>query len=702
MAPPYQDFPPDARRLTPRTTATAAPVSSSVVGINTTNLPDGAFCFAQDVGQDYVLRKEATDPPSGTDVLQPLAGPGRWFRVDAVGPQGAQGSQGATGAQGVTGAQGSQGAAGAQGSQGDAGTPIGDAGVELRDTINNGGTELKAIDTTSAVNWPDGITAYVLSVRDYFVLDRSSAATADDITVVAPTTGPGRWIRKNVGDKQWRQQATWFINNATGNDEATGVASVSAIKTHRELERRLGPRALIEQDTVVTIETDLDATVDASPSVDLILGAAVLFRYVGSASSALSGTLTSQTATSRATNTQQTVTDTGQSFAGQLGRRIRFGASGPYAWIAAIAGDVLTVSQPDQFASAAPQNPGTGSALAGNEAYNIETLPNFRAPHIRATRGVGDQSTGNVVGLTFESLLFNHEPAGSTDGRFQVDGETAIAVGIFGCEIVSSEVVASPRVIYAATKFRAAATRVEFFGTHALRDCFVDSRLAVSRDAGRVLLDGSGSLPATLVQDNEVLVDEDATLIAVGGSLGVFNFGVGGAMQLAPGARCDMGSQDFYGTSAVATTIALALLRGAVFRYDAAANKPTATGAASEDIQIGTVGTITARWADVPIVFAWGGVYAADDGRQPGESAQRGSGTLASGTVTVSGVYMSATSRVIVTRTGQSGVAGPILQAESKVVGTPASGGAFTVNAKDTSNAVVATDNGTFDWVIED
>jgi hypothetical protein len=86
MTVPYQEFPPDLRRLTPRTTALSGDPGSSIEGINTFDLPDGAVCFAQDVGFDYRFRSESAAAPAGDDVLAPSAGPGRWLKIEGSAP----------------------------------------------------------------------------------------------------------------------------------------------------------------------------------------------------------------------------------------------------------------------------------------------------------------------------------------------------------------------------------------------------------------------------------------------------------------------------------------------------------------------------------------------------------------------------------------------------------------------------------------
>ncbi len=56
---------------------------------------------------------------------------------------------------------------------------------------------LKALNTSSATNFPDLIWAYVDTEGEYY-LDRGSSATEALPNTVAPTTGTGRWIKKST------------------------------------------------------------------------------------------------------------------------------------------------------------------------------------------------------------------------------------------------------------------------------------------------------------------------------------------------------------------------------------------------------------------------------------------------------------------------------------------------------------------------
>jgi hypothetical protein len=80
MTAPYQDFPPALLTLSPRLTLAGDP-GSSLVGINTTPIADGAWCYCVANKSEYQLDKaDSTTAADGSTVLAPLAGPGRWFK----------------------------------------------------------------------------------------------------------------------------------------------------------------------------------------------------------------------------------------------------------------------------------------------------------------------------------------------------------------------------------------------------------------------------------------------------------------------------------------------------------------------------------------------------------------------------------------------------------------------------------------------
>ena len=67
---------------------------------------------------------------------------------------------------------------------------------------------LKAIDTTIVV---DAVTASVSSLGLWKFV-RASSATADDVNIVAPTTGPGRWFRQTM--QEFKVDGAGYIDNS--------------------------------------------------------------------------------------------------------------------------------------------------------------------------------------------------------------------------------------------------------------------------------------------------------------------------------------------------------------------------------------------------------------------------------------------------------------------------------------------------------
>lgn len=72
-----QSFPADLRIL--QSIATVFGAQDSLQSINTTKVSDRALVLCAENNSIYILRKDSTTAPSGNDIVQPAAGPGRWF-----------------------------------------------------------------------------------------------------------------------------------------------------------------------------------------------------------------------------------------------------------------------------------------------------------------------------------------------------------------------------------------------------------------------------------------------------------------------------------------------------------------------------------------------------------------------------------------------------------------------------------------------
>lgn len=137
---------------------------------------------------------------------------------------------------------------------------------------------LSALGAQSTTDLVDGEFAYVGTVRDFFMLQKTitsgSASTAERVV----GTGGGMWHRLSLTEPYWRNQTTWFINADVGSDENLGAVD-SPIKTHDELVRRIFGTGKIRSDYTVNL-TSLTASVAANYAIDLELeGGSV--TYVG-------------------------------------------------------------------------------------------------------------------------------------------------------------------------------------------------------------------------------------------------------------------------------------------------------------------------------------------------------------------------------------------------------------------------------------
>ncbi len=97
-----------------------------------------------------------------------------------------------------------------------------------------------ALTSIITSNEVDGAEREVSTLLQLFKLDKSSAATVDNITVAATDSGVGRWLRIQSSVPKWTNQQTWGVDTGVGNDENSGADSVgNRLKTVSEIARRL-------------------------------------------------------------------------------------------------------------------------------------------------------------------------------------------------------------------------------------------------------------------------------------------------------------------------------------------------------------------------------------------------------------------------------------------------------------------------------
>lgn len=286
-------------------------------------------------------------------------------------------------------------------------------------------SRLVDIDTTSTTDFPDGIAVWVRSVEDYFILNRTTALTADGITVADPLVGGGQWLRRNVPSQRWLRQATWFIDSVSGDDENVGDVIGSPLRTHAELERRaFGHGVELRQDTTVEIAfPGLPSTDRIRIDVKMPLGFSLVYNGVPDPVPVRSGTLSGATATDPSTQTQQIIEDAvGGGWAAEVGFRVRI-TSGPRTGALAWIGANLDPGVPDS----ARTSPFATFTLGGfplivrpaaGDDYVVENLPTvfFESVHMAPGDTLAAPGFGvvfnNLVCSTSESLSFLPLPAG--------------------------------------------------------------------------------------------------------------------------------------------------------------------------------------------------------------------------------------------------------------------------------------------------
>lgn len=265
-------------------------------------------------------------------------------------------------------------------------------------------TELAAVPVAAVAA---GTLSYVLTLKDFFVWDPDSTATADGINIINPTghVGNGRWTRKYTEDRAWVLQTVWYIDPAGGDDGNDGLTALTALKTHVEYENRTGCHA--PSGTVDTI-VNLVGPFPFDPLIKFQRRVATgliptKIVYQGSQTVAHSGTISAVTARSISGNTFYTVKDGTMSWAPYVEKMIRVSSRNAYAFVKAdLGGGVALVST---------WNDGNMFSLTeittvqAGDTYEVVNLLNFGGLFI-----AGPET--NVAGLMFKDIRFGEYQLG--------------------------------------------------------------------------------------------------------------------------------------------------------------------------------------------------------------------------------------------------------------------------------------------------
>jgi hypothetical protein len=183
----------------------------------------------------------------------------------------------------------------------------------------------------------EGSTRFVLSFRDYFVAsNRASPPAVAAGTVVAHASGGNwRWERLGIPHPSFAAQTTWEINTVTGDDEADGLTTGTALATWAELDRRLGlGRGFIARAAIAV--NVAGALGDSDPMVGDVTvvpggGFVVSGRF---AAPATTTTVTAKTDLSTASSGTSAKVTAAWTVASESNRLIHDATNSRYTWIA--------------------------------------------------------------------------------------------------------------------------------------------------------------------------------------------------------------------------------------------------------------------------------------------------------------------------------------------------------------------------------
>ncbi|KKN37357.1 hypothetical protein LCGC14_0764180 [marine sediment metagenome] len=199
----------------------------------------------------------------------------------------------------------------------------------INETCVNNLTELSQVND---VVLPTGAALSIASLLNIFILDKTSTDTTDGITIVATSSGTGRWLRNQGGNIRWAKQLTWYVDADDGNDENDGNTDTTALATLSEYFRRVSGITIKGAVTIQMLTDSSDAYVlvnSETPEGITIQGIRTVVA---------TGTLTNVQAYNYVPGAAQRgeITDTSMDFSTHVLRRIILtsGASvGAYAWI---------------------------------------------------------------------------------------------------------------------------------------------------------------------------------------------------------------------------------------------------------------------------------------------------------------------------------------------------------------------------------
>lgn len=170
--------------------------------------------------------------------------------------------------------------------------------------------ELLTVDSSDLL---DGTEIYVKTLKDWFVLDKSSTLTTEGLNI-ENALGGGQWIRKLKPSQFWARQSNFYLDPLNGDDENTGLTAQLALATVAEFKRRVLSRvhetnsARYEITCHVLNDVDEDIAIECNWTTSFAISQLVTFDGYLGAVTAATGTISAVTAANPATNQEYTIT----------------------------------------------------------------------------------------------------------------------------------------------------------------------------------------------------------------------------------------------------------------------------------------------------------------------------------------------------------------------------------------------------------
>lgn len=272
---------------------------------------------------------------------------------------------------------------------------------------------IAALQALDSAGYPSGQLVNVQTLRSagYFVLDKDSTATPDNITVVDALNATGNWVREENTALSWTYQTTWYVDPAAGNDEGTGATPATALKTVAELARRL---TCVYQNAIYTANLlgdipNTDAFVDrrrlvTGATTATTYGSSIVFqgvRTVVETITTAAGTKQTDPTTAAASAQAEVVRTAGTWTAASVGKLV-VDATGNTAWILTEKDAATTARVTDWITSgdAWAAAPGVG------DNATVCSVTKFRAPVVTGGNGIGATPSGSAA-VIFRDVEFD-------------------------------------------------------------------------------------------------------------------------------------------------------------------------------------------------------------------------------------------------------------------------------------------------------